>query len=133
LRAERSILRGLTYWAAGMTLLWGLATTLWLDWIDYKKSYRSVAASLRQMLPANVRCVESRGLGEAQRAAFHYHAGLLTLRAEAHGPVDCPYLFVQSRIGHPEVDPGPGWTQVWEGARPRDREFHRLYQRTALA
>jgi 4-amino-4-deoxy-L-arabinose transferase-like glycosyltransferase len=131
--AERSILRGLTYWAAGMTLLWGLATTLWLDWIDYKKSYRSVAASLRQVLPANVRCVESRGLGESQRAAFHYHAGLVTLRAEAHGMIDCPYLFVQSRLGHPEFDPGPGWTKIWEGARPRDREFHRLYQRTALA
>jgi 4-amino-4-deoxy-L-arabinose transferase-like glycosyltransferase len=132
-RAERSIVRGLTFWAAGMTLLWGLATTLWLDWIDYKKSYRSVAASLRQVLPANVRCVESRGLGESQRAAFHYHAGLVTLRTEAHGAINCPYLLVQSRLGHAEIDPGPGWTQVWEGARPRDREFHRLYQRTALA
>ena len=47
LRAERSTLRSVTHWAAGMTLTWGLATTLWLGWIDYAKSYRPVAESLR--------------------------------------------------------------------------------------
>lgn len=129
LRAERSTLRSVTHWAAGMTLIWGLATTLWLGWIDYAKSYRPVAASMHKVLPASARCVESRGLGETQRAVFHYHAGLLTRRAEVHGRTDCPYLLVQSNTREPAVDPGPGWVRIWEGNRPRDRERYRLYRR----
>ena len=114
-----------------MTLIWGLATTLWLGWIDYGKSYRSVAASLHKVLPASTRCVESRGLGETQRAVFHYHAGLVTRRAEVHGRTGCPYLLVQSSTRGPVFEPEPGWVRVWEGNRPRDRERYRLYRRTA--
>ena len=131
LRAERSTLRSLTHWAAGMTLIWGLATTLWVGWIDYGKSYRAVAASLHKALPPSTRCVESRGLGETQRAVFHYHAGLVTRRAEVYGRTDCPYLLVQQSTRAPAVTPGPGWVRVWEGNRPRDRERYRLYRRAA--
>jgi 4-amino-4-deoxy-L-arabinose transferase-like glycosyltransferase len=128
-RAERSTLRSLTFWAAGVTLTWGLAMTLGLGWIDFGKSYRPVAESLRATLPAQVRCVESRGLGVSQRAVFHYHGGLLTLRTEVHGPTDCPYLLVQSSTRDPAVAPGARWRLVWEGSRPRDRERYRLYRR----
>jgi 4-amino-4-deoxy-L-arabinose transferase-like glycosyltransferase len=130
LRTERSTLRSVTYWAAGMTLIWGLVSTLWLPWIDYGKSYRSVAESLRKALPARTRCVESRGLGEAQRAVLHYHAGLVTRRAEMHGRTDCPYLLVQSSTRVRSAEPEAGWVRVWEGRRqPRDRERLRLYRR----
>lgn len=130
LRVERSTLRSVTLWAAGMTVVWGLVTTLWLGWIDYGKSYRRVAESLRKALPAKVRCVESRGLGESQRAVFHYHAGLITRRAETHGRTDCPYLLVQENVRTRTVEPGTGWVRVWEGHRqPRDRERYRLYRR----
>jgi hypothetical protein len=112
-----------------VTLVWGLATTLWLEWIDYGKTYRPVAQSMRKALPPNVRCVESRGLGETQRAAFHYHADLVTRRAEVHGATDCPYLLVQSNIRDQASDPGGSWRRVWEGGRPRDRERYRLYRR----
>lgn len=128
-RAERTTLRSLTFWAAGVTLLWGLATTLWLDWIDYSKSYGPVAHSLRKALPEKVRCVESRGLGATQRAVLHYHAGLLTRRVEAYGPSDCPYLLVQSSTRDPDIEPAGRWRRVWEGNRPRDRERFRLYRR----
>jgi 4-amino-4-deoxy-L-arabinose transferase-like glycosyltransferase len=128
-RAERTTLRSLTFWTAGATLVWGLAMTLWLDWIDYGKTYRPVAQSLRKALPPKARCVESRGLGETQRAAFHYHAGLVTQRAEVHGPTDCPYLLVQSSAREPAVEPAGNWRRVWEGGRPRDRERYRLYRR----
>ena len=130
LRAEHSTLRSVTHWAAGMTLIWGLAATLWLHWIDYGKTYRSVAASLSKALPAGARCVESRGLREPQRAVFHYHAGLVTRRAEVHGRTDCPYLLVQSTTRERAAEPGAGWVRVWEGNRPRDRERYRLYQRS---
>jgi 4-amino-4-deoxy-L-arabinose transferase-like glycosyltransferase len=132
LRVERSTLRSVTLWAAGMTLVWGLVSTIWLGWIDYGKSYRRVGESLRKALPAKVPCVESRGLRESQRAVFHYHAGLITRRAEVHGGTDCPYLLVQDNLRGPTVDPGPGWVRVWEGYRqPRDRERYRLYRRAA--
>ena len=130
LRVERSTLRSVTLWAAGMTVVWGLVSTIWLGWIDYGKSYRRVAESLRKALPAKVGCVESRGLGESQRAVFHYHAGLITRRAEVHGRTDCPYLLVQENVRTGTVEPGTGWVRVWEGHRqPRDRERYRLYRR----
>lgn len=129
LRAERSTLRSQTFWTAGITVIWGLATTLWLGWIDYGKSYRPVAASLHKVLPASARCVESRELGETQRAVFHYHAGLVTRRAEVHGRTGCPYLLVQQNTREPVFEPEPGWVRVWEGNRPRDRERYRLYRR----
>lgn len=129
-RAERSTLRSLTFWTAGVTLVWALATTLWLEWIDYAKTYRPVAQSLRKALPAQARCVESRGLGEAQRAVFHYHAGLVTRRVEVHGPTDCPYLLVQSSARDAVAEPAGGWRRIWEGSRPRDRDRFRLYRRS---
>jgi len=130
LRSERSTLRALTHWAAGMTLGWGLATTLALDWIDFGKTYRRVGTSLANQLPNGHGCIESRGLGETQRAVFHYHAGVVTKRAEVYGPTDCPLLLVQARVDGEPPEPGPQWTRVWEGERPRDRERYRLYRRS---
>ena len=128
LRAERSTLRGVTYWCCGLVLVWGLLMTLMLHWIDYGKSYRPVALSMRKAIPENVRCIESRGLGEAQRAAFDYHAEVLTVRLERRDTAGCPMLLVQ---GTPDVGEGvgPGWIFVWEGNRPRDHERYRLYRR----
>jgi 4-amino-4-deoxy-L-arabinose transferase-like glycosyltransferase len=127
-RAERSVLRGVTYWCCGLVLVWGLLLTLWLPWIDYGKSYRPVAVSMRKALPASIRCIESRDLGEAQRAAFDYHAEILTVRLERRDTAGCPMLLVQ---GTPDIGEGvgPGWTLVWEGNRPRDHERYRLYRR----
>ncbi len=128
LRSERSVFRGVTLWTAGITLMWALLMTLLLSWIDYGKSYRPVAVSLKKALPGGVRCIESSGLGEAQRAAFDYHAGVVTERLERGGASRCPLLLVQAR---PEENDrfGPGWKLVWEGSRPRDNERYRLYQK----
>ncbi len=128
-RCDRSTLRSIPFWTAGIALVWGLATTVWIAWIDHGKSYATVGAALAKALPAKVACVESRGLGETQRAAFHYHASLVTLRAEVHGRTKCPYLLVQTSVADPGAEPGREWRRVWEGARPRDRERYRLYRR----
>jgi 4-amino-4-deoxy-L-arabinose transferase-like glycosyltransferase len=127
-RSERSAFRGVTYWSAGLTLVWGLAMTLWLSWVDYGKSYRPVALAMQKALPKNPRCIESSGLGEAQRAAFDYHAGITTIRLERRDKAGCPVLLVQSRQGSSDRV-GPGWVLVWEGGRPRDQERYRLYRR----
>lgn len=128
LKSERSTFRSVTFWAAGMALLWGLGMTLLLSWIDYGKTYRPVAQSLKKHIPAGTRCIESRGLGESQRAVFDYHEGIVTQRLELQAGGRCPLLLVQSRAGEPD-DVGPGWRLLWEGSRPRDRERFRLYRR----
>jgi 4-amino-4-deoxy-L-arabinose transferase-like glycosyltransferase len=128
LRGERSVFRGVSFWAAGMTLLWGLAMTLILSWIDYGKSYRTVAVALKKNIPADSRCIESRGLGEAQRAVFDYHAEVVTQRLERGAEARCSLLLVQAREGESDKL-GSGWKFLWEGRRPRDRERFRLYQR----
>ena len=100
MRSERSPFRSITFWAAGVALLWSLIMTLWIDWIDYGRTYRPVALALKRALPPGTRCIESRSLGEAQRAAFDYHAGIVTRRAEVHDPAGrCPVLLVQARPG----------------------------------
>jgi 4-amino-4-deoxy-L-arabinose transferase-like glycosyltransferase len=126
--AVRSSHRSVTFWAAGMTLIWALVMTLWLPWIDYGKTYGEVAASLQRALPPEARapgaCIQSIGLGKAQRAAFHYHAGIVTRRNEVSPNPHCALLLVQSG----ENDSTPqGWIRLWEGSRPRDSEHFRLY------
>jgi len=129
LRSERSPFRSVTFWAAGVALLWGLVMTLLIGWIDYGKTYRPVALALKRALPAGARCVESRNLGEAQRAAFDYHAGIVTLRAESHARERCPVLLVKASPGDDDRALGAQWRRIWEGNRPRDKERYRLYVR----
>ncbi len=129
LRSDRSPFRSVTFWAAGVTLLWGLIMTLWIGWIDYGKTYRPVALALKRALPQGTRCVESRNLGEAQRAAFDYHAGIVTLRAELHAHGRCPVLLVKARPGDDDRALAAQWRRIWEGNRPRDKERYRLYVR----
>ena len=133
LKSERSAaFRSVTFWAAGITLLWALAMTLILSWIDYGKSYGQVAQALRKHIPEGTRCVESRGLGEAQRAIFDYRAEVVTRRVEREGEPGCPLLLVQAHLGDSD-NLGPGWKFLWEGRRPRDRERYRLYQRIPIS
>jgi len=135
-RSEHSPYRSVLWWACGTCLFWGLAMTLWLPWVDYGKTYRpvaeSLAAGLKRALPAGASCIESRNLGESQRAALDYHAGIVTRRAEIDAggrhASRCPALLVQGRPGEDDRV-GAGWRRVWEGSRPRDRERYRLYIR----
>ncbi len=142
-RSERSPHRSTAFWAGGITLLWGLVMSLWLPWIDYGKTYAPVAGSLaaavKSARPAPGGCIESIGLGEAQRAVFHYYAGVVTQRREAMSPPgtrrQCRMLLVQADArAQPDSRPQPdalepGWRRIWEGNRPRDRERFRLYVR----
>ncbi len=85
-----------------MTLLWGLYSTIWLPYLDSRRSYRAMIENVAPSLLAPG-CVASRNLGEPQRALFHYFAGLVTEREETHARrAECPLLLVQ--YGH---QPGP--------------------------
>src|SRR5438105_3353578 len=65
-----SPLRSLARWAGGMVLLWGTFSALWMPWVDYQKSYRSVALQLKSKLPVGAPCLAERNLGVSQAAAL---------------------------------------------------------------
>ncbi len=128
--ARRSNRRAILNWAAGVTLIWGLATTIWLPYIDSRRSYRGTVEALAQRLPA-AGCVASRNLGEPQRALMYYFADIQTVREELQPMHRCAALLVQ--YGRLTGDPPaiPGWTAGWSGGRRGDdTERFVLYAKT---
>ncbi|HEY3073819.1 MAG TPA: hypothetical protein VGJ74_01470 [Burkholderiales bacterium] len=110
-------------WLAGVTLVWGLAMTLWLPWLDFAKSYRGVIADMQRARPTGA-CVTARNLTEPQRAMFHYYAGI-----RAPMRTDCPLLLVHTP-GAQAPAPDGGWKLAWHGTRPGDtKEFFWLFGR----
>jgi 4-amino-4-deoxy-L-arabinose transferase-like glycosyltransferase len=129
--ARRSNRRAVLNWAAGVTLIWGLYTTIWLPYLDSRRSYRSVAESLATQIPTTG-CVASRNLGEPQRALFRYFAALSTVREEVSPVHDCETRLVQyGRIDRPPETPD-GWYVAWDGRRRGDdTELFVLYRKVA--
>jgi 4-amino-4-deoxy-L-arabinose transferase-like glycosyltransferase len=122
-----SPVRGVTRWAAGVTLLWASFATLLMPWADYQKSYRAVALQLRSKVPADAGCIAGH-LGLTQRAALSYHGALQTRSLSLAGREGCRLLLLQ---GNPrdKTDPGPGWTKLADVGRPGDKsERYRLYR-----
>jgi 4-amino-4-deoxy-L-arabinose transferase-like glycosyltransferase len=129
--ARRSNRRAVLNWAVGMTLLWGLYSTIWMPYLDSRRSYRAVAESLRAALPREG-CVASRGLGDAQRVLFKYFADLVTVRAETAPTDKCNALLVQQSRNDAERAMPAGWQSVWTGRRRGDdTERYTLYVRKA--
>ena len=119
----------LTQWVCGMTLCWGLVTSLWLPYLDAGKSYRMMIESIVRQLPVDG-CVASHNLGEGQRGLLVYFADLTTVRLELAPEAQCQTLLVQGWRNTGAPAPSEGWVPIWEGARPGDRaEFYRLYRR----
>ncbi|MEI7842227.1 MAG: glycosyltransferase family 39 protein [Gallionellaceae bacterium] len=126
-RIGRSIRRSVTNWAAGVTLLWILAVTLWMPWLDNTKSYRSMVVSLQKALPNRYLCVSGEGVGEAQRAMLQYF-GDVTVRALPRK--ECDLKLVQSQGASSQTENATQWKKIWEGGRSGDKvERYWLYQR----
>lgn len=123
-RVSRSGATFAVHWAAGVTLVWAIAMTICLPWIDAGKSYKSMIMSMQQALPDKYSCVASRSLGEPQRALLEYYLGLRTQRVEVSPAADCDLLLVQGWLLQPESPPGPEWKVIWEGARGGDGKEH---------
>jgi 4-amino-4-deoxy-L-arabinose transferase-like glycosyltransferase len=121
----RSPWQATTRWAAGVVLMWVLLMTLWQPWIDYGKSYRSVAQGLAKVLPEKRGCVARDSLAPPVRASLDYFGDIRTRPLTKNG--DCKWLLVQ---GGPREATPAGWARVWEGHRPGDRgERIILYRR----
>ncbi len=128
--ARRSNRRAILNWAAGMTLIWGLIATIWLPYLDARRTYRSVAESIGVYRPDNA-CIARRNVGDAQRAAFYYFAGVVTVPETALQADDCPALLVQYGRLREGTPPLPGYRVQWEGSRRGDEtEWFVLYRKT---
>ena len=124
--------RALVNWGGGITLMWILASTLWLPYVDAGKSYKGMVRELERALPKGSRCISSRGLGDSQRAMLEYYAGIVTQRDELPQPKrECDLLLTQGTALQEPVA-GNGWKKLWEGNRPGDsKERFRLYKRVS--
>jgi 4-amino-4-deoxy-L-arabinose transferase-like glycosyltransferase len=128
-RTARGPTRSLLRWAAGATLLWGSFSMLWMPWVDYQRSYRTATMQIKARIPAGASCITGRNLGNAQRAAFDYHAGIVTRPYNSNRPRACPLLLVQSDPRHETRGPGRGWVLIADAGRPGDKsERYRLYR-----
>jgi 4-amino-4-deoxy-L-arabinose transferase-like glycosyltransferase len=113
-------IRPLLSWTAGLTLVWGLLSTLWLPWIDAAKSYRGMFASMRYSLPTHYGCLASQNLGEHERAMLEYVTGIISVRREVPSDTRCGFILLQDSVGDQRVPPQGGWQLVWKGSRPGD-------------
>jgi 4-amino-4-deoxy-L-arabinose transferase-like glycosyltransferase len=117
--ARRSNRRAILNWAAGMTLVWGLVATIWLPYIDSRRTYRLVADTIANVLPRQG-CVASRDLGDPQRALFYYFRGIVTVPETMRPDHGCEALLVQYGRLEGDVPALPGWRIAWSGARRGD-------------
>ena len=126
-RVGRSMRRATLNWASGVTLIWVLAMTLWLPWLDSGKSYRSMVTALKQSLPKQHQCIAGEHLGDAQRAMLHYFGNIVTQRDYKHR---CDLRLIQGdKLSKPLLDE-TRWKKIWEGSRKGDKgEHYRLYRR----
>lgn len=127
-RTGRSMRRATLNWASGVTLIWVLAMTLWLPWLDSSKSYRSMVSSLKLSLPISYQCIAGEYLGNGQRAMLHYFGSIVTQRDPEHR---CDLRLIQgSKLSKPALDE-TRWEKIWEGSRKgNEKEFYRLYQKS---
>ena len=129
--ARRSNRRALLNWAAGVTLAWCLYSTIWLPYLDSRRSYRAMIENLDAHLPARG-CVASRNLGDSQRALLFYFGHFATVREETHEQADCPALLVQYGAIAGPAPALAGWRVAWEGGRRGDAtERYVLYLKDA--
>ena len=126
-RVGRSMRRSVVNWASGMTLIWILAMTLWLPWLDSGKSYRNMVMALKQDMPVKYNCIRRENLGNGQRAMLHYFGDIYTqLDPKQH----CDLRLIQGKkLSSPILD-NTKWKKIWEGSRMDDKsEQYRLYRR----
>lgn len=107
----------LTLWVASLALVWGLAHTLWLPWLDAAKSYRPVFDEVAKRMPRDARCVVMHGLGESERAMVAYYLGVVPRTRHDHEE-DCRALMWEGNLHKSRGWPWPGqWKLVWRGHR----------------
>ncbi len=119
-------------WSKGVVLLWCLAMTLFLPWLESLASYRDVFSDLRTHLPDRYACLNTYGLGESERAMVEYYAGLRSRPLNGTRHPECDLLLVGSGRRTTAVYPALEPVIQWEGTRPKEnpKEHYVLYRVT---
>ncbi len=116
-RVQRSSLRPILVWTAGMSFVWALMMALFQGPLDRRLGYAELAGELAHRVPAEA-CVETYAVRPQTGALLEYHSGR-DLR-----PVDvgCDWLLVQARrkTGFPAV--APEWIKQADIVRKGDRD-----------
>ncbi len=130
-RVPRFALRGALFWALGVTLTWGLLTTLWLDWFDYDRNYAPIMARIsRDAASQQSSCVQGLGTGATQLAAFDYFTKLSVFSYSSKDErcnLVLSYASARNKLRAPDGD----WQLLWrvEKGRGRIQEQFALYRR----
>ncbi|MDR2156075.1 MAG: hypothetical protein LBE78_13805 [Burkholderiaceae bacterium] len=94
-RHRPALWKSLVLPAAGATLCWLLAMTLWLPALDYGRGYAPQMSRLRRLI-GDAPCVQVHGLGTPQVAALRFHGGWAP--EPANEPMQqCPWLLVDAQ------------------------------------
>lgn len=120
-RVQRTPLRPLLVWSAGMTFVWVLLLSLFLDIFDPRLSYVRVGDALAKHVPRHA-CINASEVSPQQRALLAYHSGR-KLRAVALKK--CDWMLVQSkrRAAVPPVAPRWVLQKTLQRAGDRDDRF----------
>ena len=125
IRVQRSPLRPVLVWTAGVTFIWALLFALFQGPLDRRVGYAGLAADLARQVPAGA-CVETYGVRAVAGGLMAYHSG------RDFRPVDsgCPWLLVQIRQKGSLPPVTSDWVPRAEIARPNHRDDHfMLYAR----
>ncbi|MBE0595278.1 MAG: hypothetical protein IH616_23055 [Gemmatimonadales bacterium] len=127
-RQRPVIWRAVVLSAGGLVFTWFLLMSLWLSAFDARNTYRDIGLGMREHIAGSDTCVETHGLGRAERASIYYFA---EPRLDPPGET-CGWLLIQDEgpLAFTEPAPVPDATLAWSGKR-RDRidERFRLYRR----
>lgn len=128
--ARRSNRRAVLNWAAGITLIWGLSATIWMPYLNSRRTYDTLGQALSVHRAAPPSCIARRDLGDAQRALFYHFGGVVTVDERAPQAAVCDQLLVQYGRTNGTVPTEPGYALQWQGARRGDAsERYVLFRR----
>lgn len=130
-RMPRFPLRGAFHGALGITLAWGLATTLWLDWFDFDRNYSQIAERIAsQAKIESSSCVMGIDVGGPQQAAIEYFTQL-SVAPYFPGNDRCKLLLLHATSRGQLAKAPEGWTLLWQQEKGKGRlgEKFALYRR----
>ncbi|MDR0587497.1 MAG: hypothetical protein LBG61_00755 [Burkholderiales bacterium] len=124
--ARQSSRRALLNWAAGMMLISGMVSTIWMPYLDSRRSYEVVAKAIR---PYTLnQCVNTLGINEATRAIFYYYTRADILPTRLIEDRICSLFLAQSNS--PTATPMKGYTYLTTARRyGDDDEYYVLYRK----
>ncbi len=116
-RVQRSAVRPILVWTAGMGFVWALLMALFQGPLDRRLSYAELADALAHRVPARA-CVETYAVRTQAGLLLEYHSGRDLRPADA----GCDWLLVQARrkSGFPAV--APEWIKQADIVRKGDRD-----------